>query len=197
MLISISHIGHDLVNPRRIKTPPESDAALLRSIQTLGLLQPVLVVRNGAEGHWNLLAGRRRLAAVAALGLTEITAEDVTDRIDPDEDTGLAIGAAENMVRAPMHPVDQWRAISDLSASSGYSIETAAAALGVNAALARRMAHLGKMAPDLLDAIGAGDLPEVRYLRIIAAAPHAMQIAALEQGRSEDRVYWSRVAEAC
>lgn len=169
MLLPISSIREHPHNARRIGASPEADNALAESLRTIGLLQPVLVVpllvdhddNEQAPAVWELRAGTRRLRAAKTLGWSDIPA--VTLVVHDNGVNGLApetaISAAENMVRAPMHPVDQWRAICDLRTSSGYSLETASAALGVSLPIARRMEWLGAMAPDLLEAIGQGDLP--------------------------------------
>lgn len=195
MLIPIDTIRENPDNARLIQPPAEADAALASSIATLGLLQPVLV--ESEDGWYRLLAGHRRLRAVRSLGWSTIPA---VERRNPNGSADKAISAAENMVRAPMHPVDQWRAITDLQTACGYSLETAAAALGIHPLLAKRMAHLGRMAPDLLEIIGQGDLPDIRHLRVIAAAPHETQqdsLLAAGDPRTKGPEFWARVARGC
>lgn len=216
MLLPIDSIREHPQNARTIGASPEADAALIESIRVLGLLQPILVVpdlrfevNQSAPVAWELRAGARRLRAVKALGWEMIPAVEfeghggtgATGPVDGDPPE-TAISAAENMVRVGMHPVDQWRAICDLRTNSGYSLDTAAAALGILPALARRMEWLGAMAPALLEAIGQGDLPGPGFLRTIALATHDMQLAALEQATMQTRggatvVDWRIVAERC
>ena len=199
MQIQLTVIAEQLVNARRIKTTPEQDAALRASMATLGQLQPVLVARCDDGLSYELRAGHRRLAAAQSLGWQTIAAEIMQDDIAQPPET--AVSAAENMVRAAMHPVDQWRAISDLMASGGFNLETASAALGVSPALARRMQHLGAMAPEVIAAIGTGDLPPYERLRVVATAPHDVQIAALQKatrkGPNGPFVDWYTFAEGC
>lgn len=198
MLLSIDQISESPQNARHVRTSGDADAALLESMRTIGQLQPILVVPAGPG--YEVKAGHRRLAAARALGWPEIEAHVLREA--PYGGAGpevpeTAMSAAENMVRAPMHPVDQWRAIVELRRSSGYSLETAAAALGTPLALARRMEWLGAMIPAMLEAIGSGDLPSVRVLRVIAQAPHDVQEAALKHHRAGDEVTWDHVANAC
>ena len=201
MQIHLNTIHDDPGNARKIKTTPEQDNALRMSLLTLGQLQPVLVEAI-ADDAWELRAGHRRLAAARTLGwetIEAVTIEHTTE--GSGERTPIAVSAAENMVRASMHPVDQWRAVADLMASGGFNLETAAAALGIPLALARRMQHLGEMAPALIEAIGQGDLPQLNYLRVIALAPHDVQIAALERARKRsargDYIDWYALSEHC
>ena len=204
MQIQITNIHEDPGNARKIAATEEQDLALRASLQTLGLLQPVLVEESVFEdGHWDLRAGHRRLAAAKALGWLSIEAVAIERTTEGSgERTAVAVSAAENMVRTPMHPVDQWRAVAELMQSKLYNLETAGAALGIPLALARRMQHLGSMAPELIEAIGEGDLPEARYLRIIALAPHDVQITALKRAtkhtvRRGEFVDWYTLAELC
>ena len=203
MQIQLTSIHDDPGNSRKIKTTAEQDAALRASLQTLGQLQPVLVEESVFEsGHYELRAGHRRVAAARALGWEAIEAVEIERTTDGSgERTATAVSAAENMVRASMHPVDQWRAVADLMHSGGYNLETAAAALGIPLALARRMEHLGSMAPALIEAIGGGDLPQAQYLRVIALAPHDVQIKALERARRKngkgEYIDWYSLSEHC
>jgi ParB family chromosome partitioning protein len=201
MLIAIDTIHESPGNARVVPAGDAADAALRESIQQIGLLQPVLVVADG--DRWELRAGARRLKACRALGMSEVEAvvlEPSGYGGTGSEVPETAMSAAENMVRAPMHPVDQWRAIAALRTSHAYTLETAAAALGVPMVLARRMEHLGNMAPELLDAIGTGSLPEHRDLRLIAMAPHDVQVNALSRVAVRDsagRINWRMVADGC
>lgn len=205
MLLAIDSIQEHPNNARVIAAPAEADDALIDSMRLLGLLQPVLVVarpltqnEQRSDPLWELRAGRRRLMAARALGWKQINAVEVTAAPDGDDVPETAISAAENMVRAGMHPVDQWRAIVALRAESGYSLETAAAALGVSLSIAKRMQWLGSMAPELLEAIGTGSLPDTRELRLIAMAPHDRQREALSKARQRQHGFdWRTVAEAC
>jgi ParB family chromosome partitioning protein len=200
MLIAIDTIHESPGNARKVGAGPAADAALQASIDKIGLLQPVLVAPSPEPGQWLLRAGHRRLAAMRALGHTQIEA---TDRGAPDDDIPeVAISAAENMVRAGMHPVDQWRAVAALQAQAGYDLDTAAAVLGVASSLARRLSWLGQMHPALLDAMAQGDLPDAQHLRAIALAPHDVQREALARGTystttQAERVDWRTVAECC
>jgi ParB family chromosome partitioning protein len=198
MLIPIDSIRESSSNARAIAASAEADAALIASMRAIGLLQPILVARR-SDQWWQLRAGHRRLAAARALDWTDIAAVEI--EVIPGMEDAIpetAISAAENMVRAAMHPVDQWRAIVDLRTSSGYALETAAAALGVALPLARRMELLGSMAPAVLDAVGQGDLPSVGTLRSIASAPHDVQTIAIERAHAAKHGFrWGDVADAC
>ena len=102
----IDSIHESTDNARRVMSDTLSDDALRTSIDTLGMLMPILVKPNG-DGYV-VVAGNRRLAAARALGWDEVPV--VTLLTSKDNIHTAAMSAAENMVRAPMHPVDTWRA---------------------------------------------------------------------------------------
>lgn len=124
-MIPLSEIQDSGENVRRIGAGAAADAGLRASIATLGVLVPVLL-RPAQDGGYIVLEGRRRIAAARTLNLTEIPAEISQANPDIPDD---AISAATNMVRAPMHPVDQWRVVQQLQAEHGYSVNGAAEAV--------------------------------------------------------------------
>ena len=83
---------------------------------------------------------------------------------------------AENVVRAPMSPVDLWRSIEDL-ASKSWTEEAIATAFAVPFRQVRKLRLLGNIHPAMLEHMGRGDMPEERYLRTIASAPLPEQAA--------------------
>jgi hypothetical protein len=91
---------------RQIETPPLSSAgltALIDSVAAHGVLQPLLVRRHG--GRYQLIGGRKRLAAALAAGVTEVPClvRDVA------EAEASALAEADNLRPAPepaIPPVD-------------------------------------------------------------------------------------------
>ena len=164
--------GH---NARVIAADPILDGGLQRSIAALGVLQPLLV-RMADDGHnYEIVLGHRRAAAARAVGLTEVPAE-----VRAMDDAAVAAAQlAENVQRADMHPVDQWRAVRQLHQDLGMSFEAAAEALGLSQRATRRMERLGRLHPDLL-ALAVDQLPREAQLRVIAGASLARQAEAIE-----------------
>jgi len=183
---------------RRAATTLDQDAAMLASVRAIGVLQPI-VVRPAADGEaYELVIGRRRLRAALEAGLQSIPAICRAQLSDTD---AAAMEAAENLCRAAMAPVDQWRAILRLQ-ELGWTLDTAALALGLSDRLARRLDRLGRLHPDILAAIEEDGLPEERLLREIAGAPPARQADAWKRlGKARDwggtRYDWHGIANAC
>ena len=98
--LSVAAIGPNPWQPRR-----EFDEAqlgeLADSIAASGLLQPV-VVRTGAAGRYELIAGERRWRAVQRLGWTKIPAVVK----EADDRALLTLALIENLQRDDLSPLD-------------------------------------------------------------------------------------------
>ncbi|MGE5512914.1 MAG: ParB/RepB/Spo0J family partition protein [Bacteroidota bacterium] len=131
---------------------------LAASIAAHGLLQS-LVVREGKRGKYQVVAGQRRYLALQALAKNGTIAKDypvacilATDTIDATE-----LSLAENVVRAPMHPADQFEAFRSLI-DDGASIADVAARFGVTEVTVTRRMKLGRLSPVILEAYRNGDI---------------------------------------
>ncbi|AOX16946.1 ParB/RepB/Spo0J family partition protein [Kozakia baliensis] len=190
MLIAIDDI-HENGNMRRTLPEKQADEALSRSIAAIGVLEPVLV-RPNPEGGYLLIAGYRRVKVARSLGLKELPAEV---KLFTDVEAEAA-QAAENMVRAAVDPVDQWRHICRLI-DDGYSKESAGAALGLSDRRVGQLSKLGRLAPAVLDCLIGKSLPPWKTLGEIAQAPHDRQIEALNRHRHDSGTNWNSIAAEC
>jgi ParB family chromosome partitioning protein len=75
--------------------------------------------------------------------------------IESDADSA-EIGLAENVIRQPMHPADQFEAFAGLIAK-GSGIADVAARFGVSEAIVTKRMRLGRVSPKLLDAYREGE----------------------------------------
>lgn len=91
-------------------------AELAASIKQQGLLQP-LVVREIANGRYEIIAGERRWRACQLAGLSEIP---VILRQVNDE-TAMAIALVENLQREDLNAMDQARAMHRLTSEFGLT----------------------------------------------------------------------------
>jgi ParB family chromosome partitioning protein len=189
-----------VTDPLNVRLIDDRDVAgLAASLQAVGQVQPIIVRRDEENpDNWRVVAGGRRVAAARSIGWVAMEAELMENL---GSATPEAVSAAENMVRRPMHPVDQWRALASLK-DGGYSLEGAADALGVPVHTARKLDHLARMAPEIIDALSQErELPQESRLRVIAQAPHDVQVTALTTGRRRQNkgqpLDWWAVSEAC
>jgi ParB family chromosome partitioning protein len=98
--LPLERIARDVRQPRK-SFEPEALRALADSIQAQGVIQPVLVRRDGAG--FQLIAGERRWRAAQIAGLHEIPAivREVT------ESEAFALALVENLQRADLNPIEE------------------------------------------------------------------------------------------
>ena len=178
-------------NPRRTTTAPDADAVLLANIQAVGILQPPTA--REVEGKLVLIAGHRRRDAAIKAGLRSI---HVLVREDGDEAGADQVRAlAENMVRAGMNPVDQWRAIEAL-VSEDWTEEAIAGALNLTVRRVRMLRHMSHILPAMLTQMARGDMPSEQQLRTIGLATAEEQASVWKSNkpRRNERANWHMIA---
>ena len=117
-------IFNDSRDPRQIPADRLSDAALKANANAVGFIQPPLFSEN-EDGTLAIIAGRRRIRSAIANKLKEMAI--LVKPADPLDDMRAV---PENVIRAPMSPVDLWRSIEDL-ASRNWTEEAIATAFAV------------------------------------------------------------------
>lgn len=159
-------------------------AELAASIAAHGLLQS-LVVRKDRRGKYAVVAGRRRLLALKSLA--EAKAIDA-DRpipctiIDGDTDA-VEISLAENFIREPMHPADEFEAFKVLT-DSGTPLADVAARFGVSETVVKQRLKLANVSPLFIDAYRNGEM----------ALQHVMAFTVTEDHAAQERV-WSQLSD--
>jgi ParB/RepB/Spo0J family partition protein len=131
---------------------------LVASIAAHGVLQS-LVVRKANRGKYSIVAGRRRFLALSALADAGTIAIDspVPCRIIPGSTDATEISLTENVMRAPMHPADQFEAFRALI-DSGSTAEEVAARFGITSAAMKKRLKLARVSPAIFEAYRKGDL---------------------------------------
>jgi len=158
-------------NPRRTGAGEHPDAQMVANIKAVGILQPPVVREKGK--HLEIVAGHRRVAAAIAAGFPEVL---VLVR-GPDDGGDNVRALSENVVRAQLDVVSQWKAIEAL-ASADWTEEAISTALALPVRTLRKLRLLAQMLPAMLTQMELGDVPGEGYLRIIAAASPDEQAAA-------------------
>ena len=108
--ISITQIKLPSSQPRRYFDSRKLEE-LSRSIQTLGILEPLLV-RTLAGGNYELIAGERRYKAALMAGLTEVP---MVVR-EMDDATTSQVRLVENLQREDLNPLEETEGILELLA---------------------------------------------------------------------------------
>lgn len=145
-------------NVRKIKAGVSIEE-LSRDIARRGLLQglnvrPVVAADGNETGMFEIPAGGRRYRALELLvkakrlaktaHVPSVVREAGTDILAEDD------SLAENTQRAPLHPLDQYRAFEDMRLK-GMSEEEIAAAFFISVNVVKQRLRLASVAPSLLD----------------------------------------------
>lgn len=150
---------------------------LAASIAAHGLLQN-LQVRPGTGGKYEVVAGGRRLAALKLLAKQKAIAKatGIACNVLDGEDAG-EISLAENVLRLPMHPADQFEAFKAL-ADTGKGPEDIAARFGCAPATVRQRLKLATVSPRLFALYRADEMDLDRLTAFAVSDDHAAQEAA-------------------
>jgi ParB family chromosome partitioning protein len=159
------------LNPRqpRVRFDEQAIEDLARSITERGILQPVLV-RELADGRFELIAGERRLRAARIAGIDEIPA--IVKEANDSE--SLVIALVENVQRADLGPLEEARAFQALMQEFSLTQEE----------VARRV---GKSRPAIANTLRLLQLPEEAQKELEAGrmtAGHARALLALDSDRA-------------
>ncbi len=154
-------------NPRqpRRRFEPEATAGLAASIRHQGVLQPV-VVRQRAEGGFELIAGERRWRAAREAGVPTLPAvvRDVGDR-----DT-LLLGLVENVAREDLSPVEEARAYAVLLDEFELPLGEVAERVGRSKPSVSNRLRLLELPEEVLWMLARGDITE-GHARAVLALP--------------------------
>jgi ParB family transcriptional regulator, chromosome partitioning protein len=151
-------------------------AELAQSIRSRGMLQPV-VVRPLPGGHFELLAGERRLRAAKIAELESVPA--MVREADDWERLDLAL--AENMAREDLNPVDEARACAMLVEDLGMTKGEVGRRVGRSRVAISNLIRLLELPEDVLQLIEDGDLSEGHGRALLLCKDHgARRTLALE-----------------
>ena len=159
--------------PRR-QFDPDELTELARSIQALGVLQP-LSVRKTPTG-WELIAGERRLRAAKLAGLTAVPCLPVT----ADDERSSLLALVENLQRADLDVWEEAAALQTLINRFGLSQEEAARRVGKSQSAVANKLRLLKLPPEVIVLLRDARLTE-RHARALLSLPSpALQRTAAE-----------------
>ncbi|MCR4399837.1 MAG: ParB/RepB/Spo0J family partition protein [Syntrophomonadaceae bacterium] len=149
----------------RVHFDEETLAELAASIREHGVLQPILV-RPLPSGHFEVVAGERRLRAAERAGM-----ETVPVIIKELGDAQAAeISLVENLHRADLNPVEEALAYRQMIQSFGYTQEQLAQRIGKSRAHVANTLRLLKLTDGVLKMLAAGLLTAGHGRAILAQA---------------------------
>jgi ParB family chromosome partitioning protein len=159
----------------RVDFDEEALAELTASIAAHGVLQPI-IVREVADGGYELIAGERRLRAARAAGLTEIPA--VVRESSSNELLELAL--VENVQRSDLNPIEEATAYRELVDRFGLSHEAVARQVGKSRVAVSNALRLLDLAPETRQAIVDGRISEGHGRALAALTIPELQRAVLQ-----------------
>jgi len=176
LLIPLSRLRPSSRNVR--KSGGTSIPELAASIARVGLLQNLTVVLSTDGEYYEVVAGRRRLAALKLLVKRRKLAKDheVPCLVVPDA-AARTVSLTENVQREAMHPADQFEAFAALVAE-GRAIEDIAADFGVTPLVVQRRLKLANVSPRLLADYRADTVTLDQLMALAITDDHAAQEAA-------------------
>jgi ParB family transcriptional regulator, chromosome partitioning protein len=144
-------------NPNQPRThfDPDALAGLASSIETSGVVQPLLV-RPLHDGSYELIAGERRWRAAQQAGLEKVP---VLVR-DSEQAERLQVALIENMVREDLNPVEEARACAALVEDLGLSREELARRVGRSRPAVSNLIRLLSLPDEALELLESGELSE-------------------------------------
>ena len=159
-------------NPRQPRRSFDEEALsrLADSIRARGVLQPI-VVRALPSGHYELVAGERRLRAAREAGLETIPALFR----EADERDQLDLALAENMARVDLNPVEEARACAMLVEDLGLTKEEVGRRVGRSRVAISNLIRLLDLPDETLDLIQGRELSEGHGRAILLCKDHAQR----------------------
>jgi ParB family transcriptional regulator, chromosome partitioning protein len=172
--IPIARIRRNPLQPRD-RFDDDELAALAASISAHGVLQPV-IVRETADGDWELIAGERRLRAARQAGLSAIPAV-IRESSGPQT---LELALVENVQRADLNPIEEAAAYRELIDRFGLSHEAVAHQVGKSRVAISNALRLLELAPETRQAIVNGRISEGHGRALAALTVPELQRAVLQ-----------------
>ncbi|WP_447952522.1 ParB/RepB/Spo0J family partition protein [Sphingopyxis chilensis] len=163
------------------KDPDVAD--LMPSIRARGVLVPLLVRPNCAEGHFEIVAGRRRFTAVGAVAREGGAVRPIPCAILDEGDDADALEASmlENLARVQPDEVSQWEAFVAL-VKAGRSVEEVADSFGFEPRAVKRILALGNLLPRIRTLYRGGEIDAgtVRHLTLASKSQQKAWLALFD-----------------
>jgi ParB family chromosome partitioning protein len=165
-------IDIDLISPNpeqpRTYFEPEKLRELSDSIREHGIIQPLIVSRDG-DGAYRLIAGERRLQAARLAGLDAVPV--VVREVADDELLELAL--IENIQRADLNPIEEAMAYRRLTEEYALTQEEAARRVGKSRVTVSNALRLLQLEGEIRRSLVSGEISE----------GHARALLGLPEGR--------------
>lgn len=188
-LIPLSRLRPSSRNVR--KSGGTSIPELAASIARVGLLQNLTVIASVDGEHFEVVAGKRRLAALKLLAKRrKLDKDHPVPCLQVPDASARTVSLTENVQREAMHPADQFEAFASLVAE-GRPVEDIAADFGVTPLVVQRRLRLANVSPRLLADYRADEVTLDQLMALAITDDHAAQEAAFYESPQ-----WQRSPQA-
>ena len=172
--VPVKDISANPFQPRR-EFDPERLEDLATSIRLYGVLQPIVVRKNG-DGY-QLVTGERRWRASQIAGLRELPAvlRDYTDA----EMTAVAL--VENLQREDLNPIEEAIAYRRLIDEFGFTQEEVSAKVGKSRPFIANTVRLLNLPPIIREHVSRGTMTPGQARPLLVLATAELQIKAAEE----------------
>lgn len=146
---------------------------LKSSIKEKGVLQPILV--RSKDGHYEVVAGERRLRAARAIGMEEVPVivKEVSDQ------EALVLALVENIQREELNPIEEAQAFKRLIEEFQYTQDKVAEAVGKDRSTISNLLRLLKLPAEIQKSVYDGQL----------SVGHARALLSLELAEDQKRLF--------
>ncbi|SMC75868.1 ParB/RepB/Spo0J family partition protein [Polynucleobacter kasalickyi] len=148
---------------------------LSESIKQQGIMQPLLV-RQIAEGKYEIIAGERRFRAAGLAGLESVPA--LIKKVD--DQTAAAMALIENMQRQDLNPLEEADGLARLISDFGFTHEQAAKVVGKSRSAVTNLLRLTQLSKHVQALLMAGDI-DMGHARAMLNVPAARQVGLAQR----------------
>lgn len=180
--IPLDRLSVSKANMRAGRKPPDI-ADILPSIMRRGVVSPLFVRPNCEDGHFEIVAGKRRYFASleAAKASDEVASVPCIVIGEGDDAEALEISMIENMLRQDPDPVTQWESFTRL-VKEGRALDDIAATFALTELQVKRILALGNLLPRIREACRAEEIDDdtVRHLTLASKAQQKAWLALFD-----------------
>ena len=173
--VSVAMIHTNPFQPRRWFRE-EPLAELAASVKEYGVLQPLLVRRDGQD-RYELIAGERRLRAARLAHLATVP----VIQVEMSDQEVAEVGLIENLQREDLHFLEEAESFKQLMGFFGLTIEKLAERMGKSASTVSARLRLLKLEPVVRDAVVEAEITEKHARALLKLEDPAAQLQVIRK----------------
>ncbi len=173
--VSVDSIHTNPFQPRRWFRE-EPLAELAASVKEFGVLQPLLVRRDGHH-RYELIAGERRLRASRQAGLVTVPVLEV----EMSDQEVAEVGLIENLQREDLHYLEEAESFKQLMGFFGLTVDKLAERMGKSSSLIFGRLRLLKLESVVREAVVKAGITEKHARSLLKLEDSAAQLAVIQK----------------